>query len=281
VIAPIEPNPTPATRPASGGSVWAYVSPTRLNCWLTCPLRFKLRYLDGVRTPPTPSLLLGQHVHYGLEHWYRQRMDGCWPPLEPTLAAMDQQWDRAVFDGVLHLDCPREEKALRRQATDLVRAYLEQIPGDEPPPLGVEMTLEAPLVDPETGAELGMPLLGIADLVLPGPGGPVIIDFKTTARASAPMEIAHEIQLSCYAWLYRRLSGQIESGLEIRSLVKTRQPKVETHRYPARTDGDFQRLFAVIREYLAALDAGRFNFRPGFSCTMCELRDPHCRDWAG
>ena len=23
------------------GGVWEYISPSRLNCWLTCPLRFK------------------------------------------------------------------------------------------------------------------------------------------------------------------------------------------------------------------------------------------------
>ena len=28
--------------PQAEGSVWQYISPSRLNCWLTCPLKWKL-----------------------------------------------------------------------------------------------------------------------------------------------------------------------------------------------------------------------------------------------
>ena len=41
------------------GSVWEYISPSRLNLWLKCPLAFKLKYIDGVTTPTTLSLFLG------------------------------------------------------------------------------------------------------------------------------------------------------------------------------------------------------------------------------
>jgi hypothetical protein len=117
--------------------------------------------------------------------------------------------------------------------------------------------------------------------VLESDVGPIITDFKTAARSSEPMEISHEIQLSSYAWLYRQISGQQEGGLEIRSLIKTKVPKTEFHPYPARTDAHFLRLFAVIREYLNALDFGRFNYRPGFGCGMCDFRNTHCLRWAG
>ena len=50
------------------GSVWDYVSVSRLNLWIRCPLAFKLRYLDGIRTRTSPALFLGQRVHHGLEN---------------------------------------------------------------------------------------------------------------------------------------------------------------------------------------------------------------------
>jgi len=93
--------------------------------------------------------------------------------------------------------------------------------------------------------------------------------------------VTHEIQLSSYSYLYREIAGQPESGLEIRSLVKTKKPKVETHDYPSRDDVHFRRLFAVIREYLDALHSGRFNYRPDWSCSICDFRDDQCRAWAG
>jgi hypothetical protein len=64
-------------------------------------------------------------------------------------------------------------------------------------------------------------------------------------------------------------------------LVKTKTPKIEFHRYPTRTDVHFARLFSVIREYLDALNAGRFSYRPGFGCSMCDFRESHCCRWSG
>ena len=43
----------------------SYISPSRLNCWLSCPRKFAFRYIDGIRTPPSPSMFLGKVVHFG------------------------------------------------------------------------------------------------------------------------------------------------------------------------------------------------------------------------
>ncbi len=263
------------------GGVWDYISPSRLNLWLRCPLSWRLRYIDGIRTPASPALFVGKRCHSGLEDHYRHRMLGVTLPSEEVVRRMDAGWDQAVAHEQMTFDTVAEETALRQQVADLVRAYLAQVPDDEPRPLAVEATMEVPLVDPETDEDLGIPLLGIVDLVLDDPDGPVIRDFKTSSRSAPPFEVTHEIQLTSYGYLFRRTTGQEEVGLEIHSLIKTKTPKIEGHRYPARTDAHFRRLFGVIREYLDALDRGRFNYRPGWGCGMCDFRDTHCRVWAG
>ena len=106
--------------------------------------------------------------------------------------------------------------------------------------------------------------------------GPVVCDFKTSARSGSPVEIMHEVQLTAYAFLFRQLAGEIEAGLEIRSLIKTKVPKIEYHRYAARTDSHFRRFFQIVRQYLDDLDRGSFVYRPGFGCTMCDFRDGPC-----
>ena len=113
------------------------------------------------------------------------------------------------------------------------------------------------------------------------PDGPVITDFKTTARGGMPSETTHEIQLSSYSYLFRQMTGRREAGIQIRSLVKTKKPRIEFHEYGPRTEAHFRRLFAVVRGYLDDLDAGRFVFRPGWTCSMCEFRETHCRSWSG
>jgi hypothetical protein len=119
------------------------------------------------------------------------------------------------------------------------------------------------------------------DLVLPADDGPVIADFKTSSRSGDPLEIFHEIQLTPYSYLFRRSSPKPESALEIRTLVKTKTPKAEVHCYPARSDVHFRRLFMVIRTNLDDLDTGRFVFRPGLGCCMCDFRELQCRTWSG
>lgn len=263
------------------GGVWDYISPSRLNLWLRCPLSWRLRYLDGIRTPASPALFVGKRCHSGLEDHYRHRMLGITLPPDEVISRMDANWDQAVADEQMDFESTAEETTLRQQVANLVQAYLAQVPPDEPRPLAVEATMEVPLVDPFTGEDLGIPLLGIVDLVLDDVDGSVVRDFKTSSRSAPPFEVTHEVQLTSYAYLFRRSTGLEEVGLEIHSLVKTKTPKIEGHRYPARTDAHFRRLFGVIREYLDALDRGRFNYRPGWGCAMCDFRKSECREWAG
>jgi len=262
------------------GGIDSYVSPSRLNCWLSCPLKFRFTYIDGIRQPTTPSLFLGRVCHSAMETLYRHRQLGVILGAEEITRRMLEGWGQAMDEDGMSFDDAGEEQALQKQAVDLVTAYIRQMPADEPRPLAVEVAVEAPLVDPVTGENLGLPMVGVMDLVLDNPGGPLVCDFKTTARSGEPLETAHEVQLTSYALLFRHSQGQDEGGLEIRSLVKTKTPKVEYHAYSARTEVHFRRLFAVLREYLDALDSGRFNYRPGFACGMCDYRQ-QCRAWAG
>jgi putative RecB family exonuclease len=260
------------------GGPLAYVSPSRLNCWLSCPLKWAFRYRDGLRTPTSPNLFLGKAVHAGLEVYYRHRHLGVTLGRDAVIAKLVESWAQLIDDEGMLFDSADQEQDLRNQAVALVSAYLAYAPNNEFP-LAVEVAAETPLVDPKTGENLGIPLVGVLDLVLNYEQGPLIVDFKTAARSSEPMEISHEIQLTSYAWLYRQTTGQQEGGLEIRSLIKTKAPKIEFHTYPARTDAHFRRFFAVVREYLDALDRGRFNYRPGFGCGMCDFAQTHCRAW--
>jgi len=254
------------------GGVWEYISPSRLSCWLSCPLKFRLRYLEGIRTATTPALFIGKAVHAGLEVYYRHRQLGVTLEADDVIRRSRESWAALVDEEDMTFDSTDAELAMMKQVEGLVRAYLDSVPKDEKP-LAVEVAAETMLVDPFTGENFGIPLLGVVDLVLDSDAGPIITDFKTAARSSEPMEITHEIQLSSYAWLYRQIAGQQEGGLEIRSLIKTKSPKCEIHPYAARTDAHFRRLFAVLREYVDALDSGRFNYRPGFGCGMCGAPD--------
>lgn len=255
-----------------------YISASRLNLWLRCPLAFKLRYIDGIVSKPTPSQFLGKVVHHGLECYYRHRQLGVELTAADVVAFTTNSWEALAADEEVEFDSSETESRLKTDAENLLKTYLLQRSGDEGRPLLVETSLEAPLIDPFSGENLGVPLFGIVDLVIEGNSGPVICDFKTSAKSNMPHEIMHEIQLSAYAYLFRSLSGTKEESLEIRTLVKTKTPKIDTHRYSARSENQFHRFFDLVRAYLDDLHSGRFLFRPGWTCMMCDYRDGPCRD---
>ena len=51
------------TGPRECTGLTEYVSPTRLNTWLSCPRKFAIKYVDGIKEPPSPGLFLGKRVH--------------------------------------------------------------------------------------------------------------------------------------------------------------------------------------------------------------------------
>lgn len=164
---------------ASGqGGVWSYVSASRLNSWMACPLRWKLHYLDGITTPVTPRLFVGKCCHSMLETIYRHRQLGVTLDATDVSRRLLESWAELIDQEGMTLASVADEEAMRKRVVDLVGAYLKAIPADEPRPLAVEAALEAPLVDPVTAEDLGIPLVGIVDLILDGHEGPLVADFQ-------------------------------------------------------------------------------------------------------
>jgi len=119
------------------GGVWAYISPSRLGKWLSCPLAFKIQYIDGIRSPTTPALFLGKVVHASLETYYRHRQLGV--ILGPTdlLRRQSQSWNETAEKEGMKFQSGADEEALKKLAMDLVATYVAQVPADEPRPLAV------------------------------------------------------------------------------------------------------------------------------------------------
>jgi hypothetical protein len=229
-----------------------------------------MRYIENCQTSPTPALFVGKVVHSVLTRLYRHRLAGqiCTTDDLPRLVA--DAWRRTLETDPCYFVYDTKEKKCLYQVFGLVTAYLTSIPLQEERPSAIEKHYEVPLLDPITGEDLGIPLVGIVDLVLHERGdSSVLIDFKTSSTSS-PRELQHEIQLTAYAYLHREATGLNESRCEVRQLVKIKTPKVIIHRFPQRTEEHFVRFFGLIREYLEALDKGVYNYRPGWQCSICE-----------
>ncbi len=269
----------PLTSDTSFRTVSPRLSPAQLQAWLQCPLSHHLRYVQGSVPRPSLSGFLGTVVRSALVYLHQAERERVFPDVDDLDRYVLGNWQAWVErDGMKFSSVP-EERALQRQACVLLAAYLDQRAPDEPPSLAVAQRIAVPVIDAETGEDLGVDLVGELDLVLDGPTGPVIVDFRTSSRSASPMEVLQEVHLNCQAYLYRHIAGCAEGGLETRRLVKTKTPQVQYQRWPARADLHLRRLLAVIRSYLAAGQAGHVIYRPSLACSWCAYRDTACRTW--
>jgi len=120
------------------GGVFEYISPSRLSCWLGCPLKLRLRYVDGIRSPTTLSMFVGKCCHSGLEGWYRHRQLGITLSAEDVAKRMVDGWGESVAEENMQFKTEADEMKAKLQTVDLVVAYLSHLPDDEPRPLAVE-----------------------------------------------------------------------------------------------------------------------------------------------
>jgi len=119
------------------GGLREYVSYSRLALWLSCPLAFKFKYVEGIAVPSSPAAFLGKQVHAGLETFYRHRQLGVALDFPDISRRLYDTWERAVADEGIRFASAQEEKNLQQQALTLVRAYLQILPRNESPPLAV------------------------------------------------------------------------------------------------------------------------------------------------
>ncbi len=250
----------------------ASVSASRLSCWQQCRLKFYFRYVLSIRKRASVSLHIGKTVHAVLQAWNMARWRGQIFNGELLKSLFEQDWKERQSQS--SIDWDGEEDARRNNTWTLLQTYFAATPiqANERPE-GVEVPMEASL--PE-----GLPkLVGVIDLVR---AGGRIVDFKTSGQTpdAEKVEHIHEMQLSCYATLYRDATGKKESGLELHHLEKLKTPKVVITPLGPMTETRQARLFRALESYQAGVSRRDFVPSPGLHCSSCEYCN-ECRAWNG
>ena len=270
MIAAVEPaKVSPPAQPKANpiDTLQKTVSASRLNCWLSCRLKFFFRYVQGISKPPTPSLHVGSVVHLVLQAWNMAR----WRKQPFEIERFKSLFEKGWADQPATIDWQDEEPGQKSGAWSVLEMYFTQTPikANEMPE-AVEVPMESDL------SKYGLPtLIGVLDLVR---AGGRIVDFKTTGKTPDPEDAAHqnEVQMSCYSVLYREATGHPEAGRELHHLVKTKTPKLVITDLGPMTDIQQVRLFRMIESYVEGLAREDFVPSPGFHCAGCEFFD-ECR----
>jgi hypothetical protein len=246
-------------------------SASRLGLWLSCRLKFFFRYVQKIKKPPTPSMHAGSTVHAILQAWNLSRWRREPFATERFKALFDAQWKSLQAEEKINWD--GDEEAERSASWRALEYYFTETPikANEKPE-AVEVSVSADL------SQHGLPtLIGIIDLVR---AGGRIVDFKLVAKSPDVEMVVHttEVQLTAYSILYRDATGQMESGLELHHLVRTKAPKLIITSLPPATEQKHTRLFRQLESYQEGVARQDFVPSPGFACLGCEYFNA-CRSW--
>jgi len=260
---------------APEGGPLDYISATRLKTWQECPLKWYFRYVERLPVETSPALLVGKVIHSVLRAWNLARWRGEDASLTRMAEVLEASWFEQCAADALRWESPDHEAKEKAKAWNVLEHYLAHSPipqGERPE--AVEVTVERDLI-----AHGLPPLIGVIDLVR---SGGRIVDFKSTARTPDPVMVAHtnEVQLGCYALLYREATGRTEGGFEIHSMVKTKEPKVVvTALEPMRPD-QIRNLVRLMESYVRGVAEEEFLPSPGMHCQWCDYF-AQCRKWKG
>lgn len=173
-------------------------SNSRLNAYESCPLQYRMRYIDEIAVPRRESIeaFLGKRVHEALEFLYL-RLAG---PYKPTLGEVTdhygEAWEREWNDDAIHIvrsgTTVAGYKANGRRC--LEQYYRRHDPFDRGRTVGAEVLVTYPL-DPGRDLHLRGYIDRLVDL---GHGDYEIHDYKTGLRLPSQAELDRDRQLGLY-----------------------------------------------------------------------------------
>lgn len=248
-----------------------YLSPSSIDTFKQCPLKFKFSRIDRLVDEPTEATVLGSFVHAVLEDLYAL------PAAERTLSAsrsiMSAQWEKewgahaaAVLRG--------KEKAMhafRWNAWWCIENYFKLENPTAIEPEGIEYELNSHIND--------VPVRGFIDRWHLGDEGVVISDYKTGKTPRPPYVDGKFFQLILYADV---LCSTVEKPLERVELLYLKDG-VKLQRSMSE---EVQQSIASMRQTVVETNAavkercerGEFEPTPNKLCDWCSYKSI-CPAW--
>jgi putative RecB family exonuclease len=255
--------PAPALPPAVGA-----LSPSRAADFLTCPLLYRFRVIDGIPERPSPAAVRGAVVHAVLERLYDLPAPD--RTLDRARALVEPEWRRLVDaePAVAQLcagDGPDEASWLG-EVTALVERYFALEDPRRLEPAERELYVE-------TRLDGGLLLRGYVDRldVAPATGELRIVDYKTGNAPNPGFEARAMFQMRFYALVLWRLHGRVPRMLQLLYLGSGEILRYEPDEADLRaTERKLMALWAAIRR---AMDTGDWRPNPSRLCDWCDHQE--------
>lgn len=246
-----------------------HLSVSAIKCFLSCPRKYHLAYVERARADYYPAALaLGSAWHGAIASWLDGEADA--GALEAELRADLQERLRRDDLPVLFDDPEEDAEHFTEGAVKMFKAFRECV---RPPKkvLGTEIPFETAIADPRTGEALPVPVVGAIDAVVVEEDGlGRLWELKTAAKKWPSSGGATEFdpQVTLYRKAARELGYQ-SIGLRILVTTKAKDTQVQILDVE-RSDADEAELAELFFDVYRAIEAGVSFRQRGWACRSCQ-----------
>jgi putative RecB family exonuclease len=237
------------------------LSPTRINTYLTCPRKYRYRYIDKIPTLLTAPLAFGRVLHQVILALHLRALDKD-STLDGTfaLAEFDRLW-KEIQDKENPF-FPKGQVTPEGYAALACRILSEYVRVNDGKPTGLLMEYQFEFPVGEHA------ITGIVDRVEEDHDRLVLIDFKSGKSKPTPAALRDDLQLTLYAYAVERVFERPVDRIVYYHL------RDQTPLQTERTQQDFDSLLYEIVPFVAkSVAAQRFVPKYGWWCRFCDFRE--------
>jgi putative RecB family exonuclease len=254
----------------------AVYSHSRLAAYETCPMQYRLRYVDliDVERRETVESFLGRRVHEALQYLYDRLAGGALLTEQELLTHLNDSWEREWHDQV---QLVRPDATVAEYRATAVRCITSYYGANHPFDQGHTVATEMAVIFPLDG-QRDVQIKGYIDrLVRLAPGFYEIHDYKTSRRLPTQAEIDRDRQLALYQMAVNRMMPDVRQvRLVWHYLAHGR--RLRSQRTPEALEQLRCATLALITRVEEATQRSDFPAVRSRLCGWCDYR-PVCPAW--
>lgn len=228
------------------------LSPSQVGTLFRCQYQWYLRYVEGLKIPPNPNMVVGSSFHKGYEVNFRQKTE-TFVDLDKSdiedIAADEfenraeevEDWDKGKGEY--------KDISIKLADTYYPTAKIVQ-------PVAVEDYIEHEIED--------IIVRGYADIITQEMK---VIDLKTSNKKPSGIDEMYKLQLETYA-----LKGDL-TGAELHYAIKTKQPKVEIIKTELPATDRTEKIYKAAADIIRTGVFAPTGLGHSWACSFCGYKD--------
>jgi putative RecB family exonuclease len=246
-----------------------HLSYSQVSTYLTCPLRYRLQYVEIIAPAFTSAALaFGSAIHEAVAALYQTRLEGDELRPDEMLDVYRDTWSKAEKIKYFNGD---NESSLLEKAKNMLAVFHGSV---DPAVtiLGVEEFFEIKL----DGVP---PFQGYIDLIEQSDSRAItVVDLKTASKKPSGSPAASNLQLTAYSLGASALGFDPEDlTLRLDVITKTKSPELCRHE-TTRTEAERQRFIKLVKQVWFAIERHAFFPREDWHCSQCAWAT-ECKEW--